>query len=97
MKELPNVFYYNFKNLDLFTNDHNYYTITKDEVSRDIYLDRLYDNLAEFTSLSKAQHYYIFASMPWISNFIAYGLSHNKNNFTLSQIDEDGNLRIKET
>lgn len=95
MKELPNVFNYNFKNLDLFTNDYDYYKVKKEEVSRDIYLDRLYDNLAEFTSLSKAQHYYVFVSMTWISNFLAYGLSHNKNNFTLSQIFEDGNLIIK--
>ena len=97
MKELPNVFYYNFKNIDSFTNDYDYYKVKKEEVSRDIYLNRLYDNLAEFTSLSKAQHYYVFASMSWISNFIAYGLSHNKNNFTLSQIFDDGNLFIKET
>lgn len=97
LKELPNVFYYNFKNLDLIHNDMDYYYVKRDEISRDIYLDRLYDNLAEFTSISNAQHYYIFASMPWISNFIAYGLSHNKNNFTLSQIADDGNLHIKET
>ena len=97
MKELPNVFYYTFKNIDLFTNDYDYYKVKRDEVSRDIYLDRLYDNLAEFTSLSKAQNYYIFASMRWISNFISYGLSHNKNNFTLYQISEDGNSGIKET
>jgi len=97
MKELPNVFYYNFKNIDLFTNDNDYYKVKKEEVSRDIYLDRLYDNLAEFTSISNAQHYYNFTAMGWISNFMSYGLSHNKNNFTLSEICHDGNVVIKET
>lgn len=94
LKELPNVFYYNFKNLDLIHNDMDYYYVKRDEISRDIYLDRLYDNLAEFTSISNAQHYYNFTAMCWISNFMAYGLSHNKNNFTLSQVLEDGNLSI---
>ena len=93
LKELPNVFYYNFKNLDLFHNDMEDYT-EKTEFSRDIYLDRLYDNLAEFTSISNAQHYYNFTAMRWISNFMSYGLSHNKNNFTLYQVLEDGNLII---
>jgi hypothetical protein len=76
---LDNVYTYKFKNLDLFTNDHSYYFYNKN-ISNDMLLDRLYDNLAEMVAIAKCNTIYGYTSFGWISNFLFYGMTHNDPN-----------------
>lgn len=88
IKPLTNTFYFNFTNLDLFTNDYDYYyhTQKKNLISREMFLNRFYENLAEFVSITNAKNYYYFNTVCWVSNFLSYALVHNKNNFVLNRI-----------
>lgn len=89
--ELPNVLTFNFKNLDLFSNDHSYYFYNK-HISNDLLLDRLYDNLAEMISVAEAKKIFLYTKFSWISNFLFYGFTMNKNTFDFKIINNNLNL-----
>lgn len=75
---LTNVFEYKYKNLKVFPNDHPYY-FYHHNLTKDMYLDRIYDNLAEMTSLEFANKIYQYTLFGWTSNFLFYGFTKNKN------------------
>ena len=68
---LNNVINYEFKNLNLFSNDHSYYFYNK-EIPNELLLDRLYDNLAEMVSISNSDNIFLYTTFGWISNFLCY-------------------------
>jgi len=73
---LPNIVIYKYKNLDILPNDHNYF-MTHKHVSRDILLERLYDNLCEMVLLEKFNKVYHYTSFSWISTFLYYSRAKN--------------------
>lgn len=91
LSTLDNVVTYEYSNINELPNDHSYYFYHK-TLSRGIYLDRLYDNLAEMVLLSKCDKiYFYFYSISWTTTFLYYSKSHNKNQ-QLININNDLNL-----
>jgi hypothetical protein len=78
LNKLPNVFKYKYTNLKKFTNDHPYYFYYKNGTKEE-YLDRIHDNLAEMTSIEFAEKIYLASNFGWVSNFLFYGFTKNKN------------------
>jgi hypothetical protein len=77
--KLPNIKKYNFKNLEILSNDHPYFHHYKN-VDYDILLDRFYDNLTEMLILSYYDTiYYSTLVGPWISTFLYYSTINNPN------------------
>lgn len=74
--ELPNIVIYKYTNLDILSNDHNYY-MCHNHISRDILLERLYDNMCEMVLLEKFNKIYHYTSFSWISTFLFYSRSSN--------------------
>lgn len=85
---LKNIIQYNFKNLDLFSNDHTYYFYNK-HLSNDLLLDRLYDNLAEMVSISNTKKIYLYTTFGWISNFLYYGMSQSKRQINFELLNKN--------
>lgn len=80
VSNFENIVLYNFNNLDLFVNDHNYYVYNKDkELNYEILLDRLYDNIAQMVSISKFSNIKYYTKFGWISSFLYYGIVKNEN------------------
>jgi len=76
LKELHNIKTYIYKNLDEFPNDHGYYFYYKTP-SREILLDRIYDNLTEMVLLSSFDELFYFTSFSWNSTFLYYSRANN--------------------
>jgi hypothetical protein len=91
LSTLDNVVAYEYKNINELPNDHCYYFYHKN-LSREIYLERLHDNLAEMVLLSKLNKiYFYFHSICWTSTFLYYSKSHNPDQ-QLININTDLNL-----
>ena len=89
---LPNIFIYEYKNLEIFKNDHPYYYYHPN-LTKEVYLDRVYDNLTEMTSIKLSNNIYLVSLFGWVSNFLFYGLSKNENaNFKRIKPDHNFNL-----
>ena len=72
--ECANVVTYNFTTVDKLGNDLNatdYYT------GEDVFLERLYDNIAEMTSIAGCDKIYYYSDLGWVSNFLYYALCTN--------------------
>lgn len=86
LHNLDNVIQYGFNNLDILTNDHFYGQLNKNrkEITTEILLDRLYDNLAEMISIENAKRIHGYTSYGWTSNFLSHGLISGKNYIPIS-------------
>ena len=65
---------YNFTTVDKLGNDLNaieYYT------GEDVFLERLYDNIAEMASIVGCDKIYYYSDHNWVSNFLYYALCMN--------------------
>jgi hypothetical protein len=65
---------YNFTTVDKLGNDLNaieYYT------GEDVFLERLYDNIAEMASIVSCDKIYYYSDHNWVSNFLYYALCMN--------------------
>ena len=76
LSDLPNIVLYNYNNLDILPNDHNYF-MTHSHINRDILLERLYDNLCEMVLLENFNKIYHYTSFSWISTFLFYSRAIN--------------------
>jgi len=77
--KLPNIKKYDFKNLEILSNDHPYFHHIGN-VDYDILLDRFYDNLTEMVILSYYDTiYYSTLVGPWTSTFLYYSTINNPN------------------
>lgn len=88
--KLKNVINYEFKNLNLFSNDHSYYFYNK-QISNDLLLDRLYDNLAEMVSIANSRKIFLYSSFDWISNFLFYGFMSKGDELSFKIINKNLN------
>lgn len=89
--KLPNIVKYNFKNLEILSNDHPYYHHC-DDVDYEILLERFYDNLTEMCIISYYDTIYYFTLVgPWTSTFLYYSKITNPNQ-KLINISRDLNL-----
>lgn len=88
--ELDNVVTYEYENMDELPNDHSYYFYHKN-FSREVLLNRLYDNLAEMVLLSKFKKIYYSTSYGWMTTFLYYAKS---NNAELELININNNLDL---
>jgi hypothetical protein len=88
--ELDNVVTYKYENMDELPNDHSYYFYHKN-FSREVLLNRLYDNLAEMVLLSKLKKIYYSTSYGWMTTFLYYAKS---NNAELELININNNLDL---
>lgn len=87
---LPNIFTYSYKDLDLYTNNHNYYLIAHNKISHEKLYDRMLDNLAEMVSLEYAKDFFSCTVFGWVSSFMFYALcmkKHNKIPFTFYKLN----------
>lgn len=93
LSELENVIIYKYKNLNELPNDHCYYFYNKN-FSREVLLERLYDNLAEMVILSNFETiYFYFSSISWTTTFLYYSKSNNPSQ---KLININNNLEIIE-
>lgn len=80
-----NVIIYRVSNIDLFPNDHTYFVHNR-SVDHDILLNRLHENIGEMISVINSRKIYYYTSFSWISNFLFYGIAHNKFNAHIASI-----------
>jgi hypothetical protein len=90
LSKLENVVNYQYNYLDILPNDHSYYFYHKN-ISDEILLDRLYDNLAEMVILSNFDRIYFVTSFSWISSYLYYAKSHNEKQILIN-INENINF-----
>jgi hypothetical protein len=90
LTELENIVTYKYENMDELPNDHSYYFYNK-HFSREVLLNRLYDNLAEMVLLSKFKKIYYSTSYGWMTTFLYYAKS---NNMELELININNNLDL---
>lgn len=76
MSDLKNVVMYEYQNMDELPNDHSYYFYHKN-FDREILLNRLYDNLAEMSLISKCKKVYYSTPYGWMTTFLYYSKSNN--------------------
>lgn len=74
LTECSNVITYNFTTVDKLGNDLN---ATDYYIGEDVFLERLYDNIAEMASITKCDKIYYYSDLGWISNFLYYALCMN--------------------
>lgn len=65
---------YNFTTVDKLGNDLN---ATDLYTGEDVFLERLYDNIAEMASIAKCDKIYYYSDHNWVSNFLYYALCTN--------------------
>jgi hypothetical protein len=91
LSKLENSIIYEYNHLNDLPNDHCYYFYNKN-FSREILLERLYDNLTEMVLLSKCDTIYFYvSSISWTSTFLYYSKSNNPEQ-QLININNDLNL-----
>lgn len=93
INKLNNTVTFDFDDLGVFPNDHNYYYYNRG-VNRDMLLNRLFDNICEMIILSEFDIILHHTSIGWYSTFLYYSLSHNKNQklINISWVDNLKNL-----
>lgn len=89
LKQEEKIIFYEFKNIDKYSNDINAFTFIDSKFNNnedDSLINRLFDTTSEMAIFRHSKNIYCYSDLGWVSNFLFYPIYFSKNSINLINI-----------